>query len=259
MVQIEELQSSSRALAPGYSYVVDTGYAPSKVAINPTSRKRQRAAGQLESSSDLTLRQQTAIQRHLAELDRDSHKEVVIPVPKTIFANKKQTTNVKRVLGSGKTFQHYLEEEEARLAQRGPEVVVQDAPAQRPSKTPLARRKSALLDKASSAESSPAPTAKPTQRAPDAPKPVFAPGTVLAQPVPPSLSEEEIETLLAAPRLSYNAARSAAPGPEAPRHRVFCEICGYWGLARCMKCGARVCGIECREAHEESRRLKFYA
>ncbi|GAM89326.1 hypothetical protein ANO11243_073630 [Dothideomycetidae sp. 11243] len=283
MVQIEELQSSAKAAAPGWSYVVDTGYDPSKVAINPTSRKRLRT-GPAESSSDLTLRQQTAIQRHLAELDKDSHKEVIIPVPKSIF-NRKQTVNAKRVLGSGKTFQHYLEEEEARIAQKGPVVethnegtplrAAQPQP-QRPSKTPIARRKSALAGAASatasSAESTPAPvterktataTVKPGPTSPAktdvVPKPIFQPGTILAQPVAPSISEEEIEALLSAPMLTFNAARSAPPPQSTAKHRVFCEICGYWGRAKCMKCGARVCGIECRETHDESRCLKFYA
>ncbi|KAF2148890.1 hypothetical protein K461DRAFT_297375 [Myriangium duriaei CBS 260.36] len=273
MVQIEELQSSAKAAAPGWSYVVDTGYDPSKVAINPTSRKRLRT-GQPESASDLTLRQQTAIQRHLAELDKDSHREVSIPTPKSIF-NKKQSVNVKRVLGSGKTFQHYLEEEEARIAQKGPGADPYDTAqprlvqAQRPSKTPIARRKSAITSAtASSAETTPAPTAekgpqtKSTAATPQVdvtPKPIFQPGTILAQPVAPTISEEEIEALLSAPMLTYNAARSAPPPPTTAKHRVFCEICGYWGRVKCIKCGARVCGIECKDTHDESRCLKFYA
>lgn len=268
MPQIEELQTSTKANAPGWSYIVDTGYDPSKVAINPSSRKRLRT-GQAESAGDLSLRQQTAINRYLAELDKDSHRDVQITVRKPLD-NKKQTTNAKRILGSGKTFQHYLEEEEARLALKGGPDTAAVAPKpkeQRASKTPLARRKSALVN-ASSAEGSPAPsvkkedsraaTPKPTQPPGQAPA-AHPPGTILAAPPPVTISEEEIEELLSAPMLMYNAAKSAPPNMEGKKHRVFCEICGYWGRAKCMKCGARVCGIECRETHDESRCLKFYA
>ncbi|KAG8625054.1 hypothetical protein KVT40_006805 [Elsinoe batatas] len=261
MPQIEELQTSAKANAPGWSYVVDTGYDPSKVAINPTNRKRLRT-GQAQSASDLTLRQQTAINRYLAELDKDSHREIQIPIPKPI-SNKKQTTNAKRILGSGKTFQHYLEEEEARLALKGgAETAPQGPKEQRPSKTPIARRKSALAN-AESAGVSPAPssqggkaTPKPVQQPPPSSYPQ---DSILAIPPAVGITEEEIEKLLDQPMLTYNAAKSAPPKMDGRRPQVFCEICGYWGRAKCMKCGARICGLECRDTHDESRCLKFYA
>ena len=281
MPQIEELQTSAKPAAPGWSYVVDTGFDPSKVAINPTSRKRQRnaaidAAG--TSRSDLSLRQQAAIQRHLADLDRDNNKDQHIPIPRSKH-ERKQTTNVQRVLKSGKDFAYYVHEEEALLAAKGgvisvPTETSTDKTAQRASKTPIARRKSALLINASSNESSPAPLSTPTTATavpissgvqpsrlpiPTAPGAV-SPDQLLLNPAPRlSISEAEIETLLSAPPLTYNAAKSAPPPANAPPRRVFCEICGYWGRAKCMKCGARVCGIECRNVHDESRCIKFYA
>ena len=75
--------------------------------------------------------------------------------------------------------------------------------------------------------------------------------------VPSVPSEHVMEALVSAPPLSYNAARSAPPPPHKPQ-RHFCEICGYWGTIKCMKCGARVCGLECKNTHDDGRCLKFY-
>jgi len=277
MPQIEELQTTAKAAAPGWSYIVDTGFDPSKAAINPTSRKRQRTGGaDAGNASDLTLRQQTAIQRHLAELDKDNHKSELVNVPH--IESKKQTTNVRRILGSGKTFAHYVQDEEAFLAQSGgvtTNTETNTASTTRASKTPIARRKSVLIREPSSSESSPAPTTPvaaatavqtrtgsisaqtPASKSVKEVEPWNV--SILSTTQPLTISEDEIEALLAAPALPYNAVKSAPPPASAPRQRVFCEICGYWGRAKCMKCGARVCGVECRNAHDESRCLKFYA
>lgn len=291
MPHIEELPTTSRAAAPGYSYVVDNGYDPSKIAINPSNRKRVRiTTGGGPSASDLSVRQQTAIQRHLEELDKDSHKAVHIPPPsrRTDASTKKQTTNVKRIMASGKDFAYYLEEEEAAIALKGGSVADLSAtavgsaaattaeavpempkPPPRASKTPIARRKSAILP--SSDESSPAPSATaramappplPTPKEParaSAPTPVTQPSSnLLLAPInPTSITEAEIESLLAAPPLPYSATRSAPPPASGPPKRLFCEMCGYWGRVKCMKCGARVCGFECQTAHDESRCVRF--
>ena len=72
-------------------------------------------------------------------------------------------------------------------------------------------------------------------------------------PAPPSAAE--MEALVSAPPLSYNQARVAPPVGKPQRY--FCEICGYWGSVRCMKCGARVCGLECKVTHDEGRCLRY--
>lgn len=74
--------------------------------------------------------------------------------------------------------------------------------------------------------------------------------------VPSAPSDEVMAALLSGPPLSYNGARAAPSLGKPQRH--FCEICGYWGTLKCTKCGARVCGLECKNAHSDGRCL-FYA
>ncbi|KAI1757041.1 hypothetical protein F4782DRAFT_548056 [Xylaria castorea] len=79
---------------------------------------------------------------------------------------------------------------------------------------------------------------------------------LLASRLPPLPSDEELRALLAAPPLSYLEARGTWPpntggdGRQYPT-RAFCVVCGYWGRVRCMKCGTRVCALECLETHQE--------
>jgi zinc finger HIT domain-containing protein 1 len=75
--------------------------------------------------------------------------------------------------------------------------------------------------------------------------------------VPAMVSEEEIQALLAAPPLPYAAARVGPPGAGAPPQRLFCDTCGYWGRVKCLKCGARVCGLECKGKHDQSMCTRF--
>lgn len=140
--------------------------------------------------------------------------------------------------------------------------------------TPL-RRVSTALDLVST----PAPTASPPpqiKREPEiqaqvvmfdiddsTPMPEPHPGDVdplLMSRVPPMPTIAEMEALLAAPALTYGSAK-ARLGPEgwSRPQRTFCEICGYWGRARCGKCGARICGLECKGTHEQTRCVRFYA
>lgn len=157
------------------------------------------------------------------------------------------TPGVKKILLSQKTFNNYLADEEAMLA-------IQDH-EHRPAKTPVPRTKRVSLPQANSTADAmdvdlPAAVAEPAHRHEDHP---------LVQPHgPPLPTEAEIEALLAAPPLSYNAAR-AAPSTSTVPPRQFCEICGYWGRARCMKCGARICGVDCKNQHEETNCQKFWA
>ncbi|KAI1209992.1 uncharacterized protein F4807DRAFT_81177 [Annulohypoxylon truncatum] len=79
--------------------------------------------------------------------------------------------------------------------------------------------------------------------------------------VPPLPTDEELKALMRAPPLTYAEARgrwtNADDGEESGGARwryparAFCEVCGYWGRVRCLKCGARACALECLETHRE--------
>lgn len=79
MYHIEELPNSKTAPTPGYSYVPDTGFDPAKAAITP-ALGRKRNVREPAGRGDLSARQQNAIVRHLAELDRENHRDVPIPI-----------------------------------------------------------------------------------------------------------------------------------------------------------------------------------
>ena len=83
MPLIEVLPNSKSVTAPGWAYVADTNYQdPSKVAIQPSSRHRAaRNTGGEDSGHDRSARQNNAITKHLAELDRDNHRDVQIAIP----------------------------------------------------------------------------------------------------------------------------------------------------------------------------------
>ncbi|EAU33762.1 conserved hypothetical protein [Aspergillus terreus NIH2624] len=79
MYHVELLPSGSSHATPGWTYVADRGFDPAKAAITPAiGRKRGiRDPGR----ADLSSRQNNAIVRHLAELDRENHRDVQIPIP----------------------------------------------------------------------------------------------------------------------------------------------------------------------------------
>ncbi|KAI1399084.1 hypothetical protein F4819DRAFT_432165 [Hypoxylon fuscum] len=75
---------------------------------------------------------------------------------------------------------------------------------------------------------------------------------LLASRVPPLPTDAELQALLKAPPLSYVEARGRWTDDDRRYPaRVFCEVCGYWGRVRCMKCGVRVCALDCLETHRE--------
>jgi zinc finger HIT domain-containing protein 1 len=72
---------------------------------------------------------------------------------------------------------------------------------------------------------------------------------LLVSRVPEMPSDEELRKLLAHPPLNYGEV-TGTRDTKYPA-RSFCEVCGYWGRVRCMKCGTRVCALDCLEAHKE--------
>lgn len=75
---------------------------------------------------------------------------------------------------------------------------------------------------------------------------------LLASAVPDVPKLDELDVFLSHPPLTYLRAR-ATWGPQDQRYpaRTFCDVCGYWGRVRCLKCGTRVCALGCLEVHRE--------
>lgn len=138
---------------------------------------------------------------------------------------------------SQKTFANHLADEEAALAQKTAST----------SQTPTNPRRASVTDVRSTVHETSNMVEDPLEADP-----------LLRTYVPSAPSSELMQMLVTAPSLSYNAARATQSDSRRPQ-RYFCEICGYWGNVRCMKCGARICGLDCKGAHDEGRCLKFYA
>lgn len=247
MPHVEVLPNSTTSVAPGWTYVVDTGYDPSKIAINPKNKKRAAAQpGGQRGENELSARQQTAIARRIAELERDNDPKQNIVVPTGAWVAPK-TQNARRIVQYQRQIKHWLDDEEAQMGQMPAprrEAVGRGEKAQ-------SRRQSVFAPVAAT----PGPDAQTPSRLDTS----FPDDALLSidRSMPQPLNPAGLEALLAAPPLSY-AASHAAPTPAGgPPQRQFCDNCGYWGNIKCRKCGSRVCGLECKDAHEATRCLKW--
>ncbi|KAF2851267.1 hypothetical protein T440DRAFT_71934 [Plenodomus tracheiphilus IPT5] len=259
MPHVEVLPNSTASVAPGWTYVVDTGYDPSKVAINPKNKKRAAAAPSgARGETELSARQQTAIARRIAELERDNDPKQVITIPGKQDVPK--TQNARRIIQYQRQIKHWLDDEEAQLGQvtattsrTGAGTTARGAAASSSRRQSIFTSGLATPAVATPSEATPGPGT--TQHA-DA---SLSDNALLSidDRLPAPLDPNEMEALLAAPPLSYAASHAAPPPAGAPPQRHFCDNCGYWGSIKCRKCGARVCGLECKDAHEATRCLKW--
>ncbi|KAL9055670.1 MAG: hypothetical protein Q9162_003396 [Coniocarpon cinnabarinum] len=283
MPLIEELPTAKAANAtPGWAYVPDTGYDPSKAPIVPSGARNRGRKANAASSNEITARQQHKIDQHLALLDRENHRDVQIAVPNrprdvaargrcseldcTIIHSayssaglrNHMTPGVRKILLSQKTFANHLADEEAAIALREEEAAARQTakPASAKSKkAPTARHS---ISDVNDVEMVDVPQDSSVMEHANEVPSADTVHPLLRVNMPKMPSREEIETLLATPPLSYNAARAAPSSSTAPP-RQFCEICGYWGRVRCMKCGGRVCGLDCQRQHEDTSCQKFWA
>lgn len=251
MPQVELLPNSAGSLAPGWTYVVDTGYDPSKAAFNPKNKKRAAAApGGPRGENELSARQQLAIARRIAELDRDNDPKQQIAIPGKSSVPK--TQNARRIIQYQRQIKHWLDDEEAQIAQQ------QQAPPPRSAAAIALRRQSAMASQPTTpAESTPGPSTHNPAHGSQVDSSYDDDALLDVSSLPPPLNPAEIEALLAAPPLSYAASHVPAPPANGPPQRHFCDNCGYWGQIKCRKCGSRVCGLDCKEAHEATRCLKW--
>ncbi len=77
---VQELPNAKSINAPGWAYVPDTGVNPAVAALQPSRAKRVARIGP-SGAQDTTAKQDAKILRELAALDKESHKDVQIPVP----------------------------------------------------------------------------------------------------------------------------------------------------------------------------------
>ncbi|KAI4185322.1 MAG: hypothetical protein LQ348_004382 [Seirophora lacunosa] len=226
MPGIEVLPNSTSISAPGWAYVPDNGYDPSKAAIQPSGARKRAARTSAITGGDTTTRQHNATLRHLAELDKDNYRDVQISVPARLKektgSKSKITPNVRRILASQKTFANHLADEEAALASQDQQIT----PAQPRTPAPTLGRKASRVRGASAAVSETPSTdnAQSAMATPAVNPSVFGDSTVedsgtqdplLKSYIPETPSEAVMEALLAGPPLSYNAARAYGAEPES--------------------------------------------
>ncbi|KAL1601826.1 hypothetical protein SLS60_006741 [Paraconiothyrium brasiliense] len=219
MPHVEVLPNSATAIAPGWTYVVDTGYDPSKIAINPKNKKRAAANPNQRGENELSSRQQTAIARRIAELNRDNDPKQSISIPGKTSIPK--TQNARRIIQYQRQIKHWLDDEEAQLA------LVQQAPLPR-SATAASRLAAQPLRRTSTIPPTPS-EATPAPAAPTATKPTSSrmnlnddPLLAIDSSMPPPVTQAELDALLSAPPLSYAASHVAAPAAGGPPQRHFC-------------------------------------
>ena len=80
MHNIEVLPSATSTATPGYALIPDTRGLP-QIAAPPVSSRKRAGRNKGYVGGDNTVRQQNAVLKHLAELDKDSHRDVQIPIP----------------------------------------------------------------------------------------------------------------------------------------------------------------------------------
>ncbi|QPH00455.1 hypothetical protein C2857_004064 [Epichloe festucae Fl1] len=246
-----ELASTRTTSAPGWAYVPDTAIAAGSAGIQPANRKRARnPTGGGPSLSDLTARQEAKIRKEVEGLEKDGNKDNTIPLPvKSGRAPTKFTPNVRKVMQSQKTFANHLDDylalqaltEANSAASKRPGGNKKDAAASTP-------KPSVSEDVAMSNATDLPPVLPPPYRDP----PASLPGdndALLMSRVPEMPSDDELRKLLSQPPLPYLEALGNLD--ETYPRRVFCEVCGYWGRVRCLKCGTRVCALDCLETHRE--------
>ena len=79
MPLIEVLPNSSSTSAPGWAYVPDTGYDPSKAPIQPTGARKRNARIPGVGGAETSAKQNNALLKRLADLDKDNVKDVHLP------------------------------------------------------------------------------------------------------------------------------------------------------------------------------------
>ncbi|KAK2744465.1 hypothetical protein FQN55_006792 [Onygenales sp. PD_40] len=284
--KIEILPTSSSHHTAGWAYVPDTRYGASTGGGRAARKRGAREIGG-GGRADVSSRQNTAILKHLAELDRENHKDTHIPIPprqraapkkesKVEKSRSKTTTNVRRILISQKSFKNYLDDEEAALTQAAQS---QNNPFA--SSSLSAPATSITATQRSAAHRSSKPSAAPSPRGgshPATPKQQPLPSTSTTIPtsrapphphasklitsehdsdpllrsyIPHAPSERLMKMLLSEPPLSYNAARATVASAS-----------GSGQFAKPERHFCSICGywgrVKCMKCHARACGLDCY-
>jgi zinc finger HIT domain-containing protein 1 len=238
-------QTNPSHVAPGWAYVLESAAPdPSRALAPRVTGRRTAARSAIDAITGAHTKNQAAkVRTRLDELARDNPGKAEIDVPSALTkemnegrwkitkgAGKavgaglagigKQTTNVKKVLLSAKTWAHHAADEEVRVQNM----------AENHRSTRKDEPFKEVLQENSAAVS-------------------IEERELLATRLPLPPTEQAIETLLKAPPLSYGAAVAGPPLSSAPS-RKFCGMCGYWGKVKCAVCGTYVCGLACKVTHD---------
>ncbi|KAF7917297.1 hypothetical protein EAE99_009308 [Botrytis elliptica] len=312
-----EIAPSKYVPAPGYAYVPDVSNAP-QIGLQPSARRARGPAG-AGLGAETTKKQDAKILRELAQLDRENHRDVNIPVTGGGRGKEggrgnqtKLTPSVRKILASQKTFANHLSDFEALSAlptststtsvqqppppllstpkvppapgftstgkrshkRKEPLPPIIDPPKRSHKRkdpnapaisTPLRTMSTSAPMINSEAETAAAVSSTPAISTPA--ESTFAPflcalpppkphprdhDPLLVSRVPNLPSVQEMQRLLEVPPLSYGEARGGWTEEDRRKPgRVFCEVCGYWGRVKCMRCGGRVCALDCLGTHKE--------
>ncbi|KAG5978815.1 hypothetical protein E4U55_005895 [Claviceps digitariae] len=247
-----ELASARTTSAPGWAYVPDTAIAAGSAGIQPGNRKRARhPTGGGHDLKDFTARSEAKVRKEVEVLEKDGNKDNSIPLPvKSGRASTKFTPNVRKVMQSQKTFANHLDDYLALQALTEATSATNKRPGANKKDTgfsstpkPFASDDVAMTNAMDLPPILPPPYEDP---------PASLPGdhdVLLMSRVPQVPTDEELRRLLSHPPLPYLDALGHVD--ETYPRRVFCEVCGYWGRVRCLKCGTRVCALDCLETHRE--------
>ncbi|KAF8477209.1 hypothetical protein BDZ91DRAFT_708847 [Kalaharituber pfeilii] len=238
---------------------------PSSAVIDPVTGAPV-APTQANVANSASSRRDDKLQKHLLEFEKDNARDVVIAVPKqgqsggmNLKSRTKpptSTATTRKILSSLKSFANHLSDEEAALlahAAHPPTHIAHLSASMRATRRdPLVPIPDSDSHENTDASNTRTPTSTPT------PTPTPAPpgggnaggtqGNLLGNVTIMSGCSYGLP-------LAYAAAR-ADPSIKPPR--MFCEICGFWGRYRCLKCGARYCDLDCKGAHEETRCQRFW-
>ena len=245
MWRVEEVYDAGKRTAqPGWDYVVDTGYDPSKAPIQPINKKRT-AGGR--TTENTTAKQNDATHKRIKQLEKDNHGDTHVPVPKSkskdaASRSKGKTLATRKALSYQKTFAMWIEQEKSDAANAASNPVQQKPkPLVHPRKGTTANASSEIKEE---------PMEEPIPQVALRPASDGTEDSHLLLTNTPALpSEAEMERLCSAPPLSYDETR-AGPSTSGIPPMHFCEVCGYWGKVKCITCGFRVCGLDCKIKHD---------